>query len=637
MMKIGEILDKREQDLLSEARTPSQKEIETHALAMAKKYNVPFDIIMRHMWVESRYKTKARSSANAYGLMQLMPRTARGLGVNRDNWQENIEGGAKYLRNIKRRLNKKASRLGVKGFKNPWHLVAMRYYTGEARFSDLVFKRAQSQNKISSYVDENGMLDTVQYMRDQVKEHPKASRRKYLKGLLRYASAVHDPDNGIQKSRLRRHPSYRVAIPKEYISQQGATKFGLAPTGIDSKTIPSIDAAPKKPPTIIYIGDSTTGGMSRYMKKIFKKNGMDAHVFHVNGAGAALMHTMVTGRLNKWSSKYSKGKRDKAMAIAAKIDKLRSQGDVSIRISSLGGNDRFRISNKRAMDKYIKDYVVPLFKEVDEVGGSGRSKEHANDLKNKTVNDLYKSAAERAGTPYYQARGEAGKPQSFGSPWSADESFPWRKKQSITDYYRRQAEERIKFSLIKKNLNRPTELPKLSIDKMVDTTKSPAPMGRFLRGYKKFLKKNPNFDFDKFYKDAEENLGSVSYAMPKHGADYVFGPEHMRTWKALQKKKDELSLKSSPTLTPDGPVLGPMTKEKEQELVDKTLAPSPPKPDLEPTPSKPAVASATRATYGSAGPEVTVSADKAPPAKSIKKGYKSEDGDWVDGKWYPHH
>ena len=57
------------------------------------------------MWQESRYNHRAVSSAGAIGLMQLMPGTARNLGVNpHDPWQ-NVFGGAAYLRTQLDRFN----------------------------------------------------------------------------------------------------------------------------------------------------------------------------------------------------------------------------------------------------------------------------------------------------------------------------------------------------------------------------------------------------------------------------------------------------------------------------------------------------------------------------------------------------
>lgn len=48
--------------------------------------------------VESGGNHAARSPAGALGVMQLMPGTARGLGVNAHSLRDNIRGGAMYLR-----------------------------------------------------------------------------------------------------------------------------------------------------------------------------------------------------------------------------------------------------------------------------------------------------------------------------------------------------------------------------------------------------------------------------------------------------------------------------------------------------------------------------------------------------------
>ena len=67
--------------------------------AAAQQYGISPALVDAVMWQESRYNQKAVSSAGAIGLMQLMPGTARNLGVNpHDPWQ-NVFGGAAYLRN----------------------------------------------------------------------------------------------------------------------------------------------------------------------------------------------------------------------------------------------------------------------------------------------------------------------------------------------------------------------------------------------------------------------------------------------------------------------------------------------------------------------------------------------------------
>ncbi len=53
--------------------------------------------------VESGKRQNVRSSANATGVYQLMPATAKSLGVNPYNTEENIVGGIKYLAILQQR------------------------------------------------------------------------------------------------------------------------------------------------------------------------------------------------------------------------------------------------------------------------------------------------------------------------------------------------------------------------------------------------------------------------------------------------------------------------------------------------------------------------------------------------------
>lgn len=65
----------------------------------AAKYRVPAQFIQAVIRVESNFRYRAVSPVGAQGLMQLMPRTARAMGVN-DAFdpRQNILGGARLLR-----------------------------------------------------------------------------------------------------------------------------------------------------------------------------------------------------------------------------------------------------------------------------------------------------------------------------------------------------------------------------------------------------------------------------------------------------------------------------------------------------------------------------------------------------------
>lgn len=65
---------------------------------LAAKYDLSPALIEAVVWQESRWRENARSPVGARGLAQLMPSTARDLGVNPDDPAANLEGGARYLR-----------------------------------------------------------------------------------------------------------------------------------------------------------------------------------------------------------------------------------------------------------------------------------------------------------------------------------------------------------------------------------------------------------------------------------------------------------------------------------------------------------------------------------------------------------
>ncbi|MWV29027.1 lytic transglycosylase domain-containing protein [Aurantiacibacter rhizosphaerae] len=65
---------------------------------LAHRFDLSPALLEAVVWQESRWRADAVSPAGARGLAQLMPGTARDLGVDPDDPLANLEGGARYLR-----------------------------------------------------------------------------------------------------------------------------------------------------------------------------------------------------------------------------------------------------------------------------------------------------------------------------------------------------------------------------------------------------------------------------------------------------------------------------------------------------------------------------------------------------------
>ena len=74
-----------------------RSEFEGMARAAARRHRVPEDLFLRLVLAESNFHPAAISTKGAIGLAQLMPDTARLLGVNPHDPGQNLDGGARYL------------------------------------------------------------------------------------------------------------------------------------------------------------------------------------------------------------------------------------------------------------------------------------------------------------------------------------------------------------------------------------------------------------------------------------------------------------------------------------------------------------------------------------------------------------
>ncbi len=68
------------------------------AKAAARKHGIPEDLFLRLVQQESGWNPGAKSPKGASGLAQLMPGTAKIMGVDIDDPAQNLDGGARYLR-----------------------------------------------------------------------------------------------------------------------------------------------------------------------------------------------------------------------------------------------------------------------------------------------------------------------------------------------------------------------------------------------------------------------------------------------------------------------------------------------------------------------------------------------------------
>ena len=85
--------------ILTQGLKSTTEDMDTIFEEASAKYQISVDLLKAVAKVESSFNPNAVSSAGAMGVMQLMPGTAKSLGVSDPfDARQNIMGGAKYLK-----------------------------------------------------------------------------------------------------------------------------------------------------------------------------------------------------------------------------------------------------------------------------------------------------------------------------------------------------------------------------------------------------------------------------------------------------------------------------------------------------------------------------------------------------------
>ena len=82
------------------APSPDVETVRAQISSTATAYALDPKLVEAVAWRESRFRASALSNKGAIGVMQLMPGTARDLGVDPDDPAQNIRGGTMYLRRM---------------------------------------------------------------------------------------------------------------------------------------------------------------------------------------------------------------------------------------------------------------------------------------------------------------------------------------------------------------------------------------------------------------------------------------------------------------------------------------------------------------------------------------------------------
>lgn len=164
--------------VLGDATSTSKTSLDSIFEAASRKYGVPVNLLKAVAKTESNFNATAVSSCGAMGIMQLMPSTAKALGVlDPFDPEQNIMGGAKYLAQMLKEFGGKIELAvaaynagpgnvekydGIPPFKETQSYVSkVLEYCGTDLSTDTAISNSGSlsQNTVPAVGDETGLSD----------------------------------------------------------------------------------------------------------------------------------------------------------------------------------------------------------------------------------------------------------------------------------------------------------------------------------------------------------------------------------------------------------------------------------------------------------------------------------------------
>ena len=132
----------------------SPKNYDEYVAKYAEEYNIPEYVLFAVIKVESNFDPKAKSSAGAMGLMQMMPSTFKWLTGN-DHLAEHLPAEALYIPDVSIRYGAYYLKYLYRKFDYNWDTVFAAYNAGETNVSKWL--------KDKDYSDGNGNLTEIPF------------------------------------------------------------------------------------------------------------------------------------------------------------------------------------------------------------------------------------------------------------------------------------------------------------------------------------------------------------------------------------------------------------------------------------------------------------------------------------------